>query len=358
MNRTTAIVGGIVVLIALGGLFVYANQGGFSPQGVATTTPDTTGVPGANTAGTASAVTSSNVTTTDATAIVTGSIVPNGALTSYWYEYGLTAALGAKTAAQIVGSGYSSFSAPGYIVGLSRDTTYYFRLVAENQYGRTYGAAHTLLTTHSTPAPQGGVPTSTTVSADGITKTAVNLHGQVIPNGASTQFWFEYGTTVALGNTTSLQSVGSGTAVVPAATSLSGLQPLTTYYFRLNAQNQFGTVNGGTLSFTTAGPAATPAPAVQTSNATAVGNTSATLRGSINPQGEQTTYWFEYSTDSLLGAVLLKTTPQASAGSGTAARSLSANVTGLARNTTYYARIVAQNSKGQFRGDNVTFKTK
>src|SRR3989344_5727483 len=329
MNTQTAVVGGIIAVIALLGLVFYFGQGA-GPTGNATSTPPTsngenggtTPTPSPSpspTAGAPSVVTSSNVAPSDTTAVVTGVVVPNGAFTSYWYEYGVTTNFGSKTPNQGVGSGYTSIPAPDYITGLSKDTTYYFRLVAENQFGRAAGTQYAFRTTLNTPPPVGSAPLVKSVAANGISRTTANLNGEVTPNKAATQYWFEYGKTSDLGQTSGFTSVGDGTANVLASAALANLDPLTTYYFRLNAQNQFGTVNGGILNFRTAGPApvSPSAPSATTPPANHVARTTAVLRGTVDANSAETTYWFEYSTDSLLGSVLLKSTAQKSAGAGT-----------------------------------------
>ncbi len=363
-SKNAWLVAGVVALLAVGGLAFYANQKG-GLFGNATSTPPVANVDNSTTpppkqqpqAGRPIAVTSSSVASTESTAIVSGRVTPNGAFTSYWYEYGNTANLGSKTVNQMIGSGYIGITAPAYITGLVKDTTYYFRLVAENQFGRVSGVQYSFKTTIGNPPPQGSAPSVHSSTAGGITRTTVNLNGEVTPNGASTQYWFEYGPTSSLGNTTSLQSVGDGTSRVNASVSLSGLDPATTYYFRLNAQNQFGTVNGSILNFTTNGPPAPMAPVVSTRSANNISSTTATLRGTVDPNGAETTYWFEYSTDSLLGSVLLNTTAQKSAGAGLNNVSVEADVTGLSHDTNYYFRVVAQNSLGLVRGERLTFRT-
>ena len=143
------------------------------------------------------------------------------------------------------------------------------------------------------------------MAANNISRTTANLNGIVNPNHASTQYWFEYGTTASLGQTSAFTSISENTPETSIATPLSNLNPSTTYYFRLNAQNQYSTTNGTILTFKTAGPTNASTPIVSTKNATNVDSDSATLQGSVNPNGLYTNYWFEYSTDSLLGSILL-----------------------------------------------------
>jgi len=101
---------------------------------------------------------------------------------------------------------------------------------------------------------------------------------------------------------------------------------------------------------TVTGPAA---PVVSTGSATAVGETEATLNGTVNPSEQETTYFFEYGTTTAYG---LKTA-QTSAGSGSSSLAKSAIVGELTAGTTYHFRLVAKNVTGTSRGFDRTFKT-
>ncbi|MFA7309784.1 MAG: fibronectin type III domain-containing protein [Candidatus Paceibacterota bacterium] len=374
MNKQTGVIGGIII-IAIIAAFIYITYGSSGLLGnnatstVSTSTDVTGGVTGGGTntgtgtgaiPGAPTAATNATVAPTDTTVVITGTVNPDGAITSYWYEFGTTPSLGKKTSTQTVGSGFTAIPTPGYITGLTKSTTYYFRLVAQNAYGKSTGVQHSFTTTNGTPAPVGSVPAARTLAVSGQTATNAALIGTVNPNKASTQYWFEYGTSASLGNTTPFVSVGNGSVSVDASASVSNLSAGTTYYYRLNAQNQFGTVNGSILTFKTSGTPAstTAAPVVTTQVPGPVATTTATLNGTVNPGGAQTRYWFEYSTDTLLGSALLKTTPQKSAGAGRTTVSAQATVTGLRSGTTYYVRLVAENAEGTVRGDKQTFTTK
>ncbi|MCR4281386.1 MAG: hypothetical protein NUV88_03590 [Candidatus Kaiserbacteria bacterium] len=363
MNQNL-IIGILAVLVILGGGYFLLNANKAAPGTDTTTTPaptdNSTPAPSPTPGASATAprvVTNSGVSPSNSTAVVTGTVTPNGAQTSYWYEYGESTTLGGKTSSQAVGSGWSAIPSPGYITGLRANTPYYFRLSAQNAYGTVNGATYSF-STNSNPPPEGSAPTVKTLSASAITRTSATLQGDVTPNKAGTQYWFEYGKNGTLGGTTALTSVGDGSAKVSASAAIANLEPATTYYYRVNAQNQFGTINGAILTFKTSGPPVSVAPAVMTQAASPVATTTATLRGTVNPNGAQTTYWFEYSTDSLLGSVLLNTTQQRSAGAGTHTSSVEANVSSLSGDTNYFYRLVARNSAGTVRGDDMTFTTK
>ncbi|MDB4983999.1 MAG: hypothetical protein JWM20_178 [Patescibacteria group bacterium] len=369
MNRNTAIVVGIIGLVAIAAIVLaIVKTGNPAPTNVIVTPLGTPASTDTGTNGSTpskpsaqpsapSVITGSSSTPSDTAAIVAGTISPNGAFTSYWFEYGTSSNLGSKTPNQSVGSGYATTSAPGYITGLAKSTKYYFRLVAENQYGRTNGTTYSFQTTMGTPAPAGTIPAVSTRAANDIARNSASLNGSVIPNGVQTNYWFEYGTTTSLNNTTSLVSAGSGTSAIAASIPVYNLNPLTTYYFRIDAQNQFGTVSGTIQNFKTSGPAAPTAPSVTTRSATGITATAATLRGTVNPDGAGTSYWFEYTIDPSF-ATGVTNSAQQSAGSGTSSDSIQSTVSGLNSRTTYYFRLVAQNSVGTTLGDSMSFRTK
>lgn len=95
-------------------------------------------------------------------------------------------------------------------------------------------------------------------------------------------------------------------------------------------------------------------PDLTTGRASAVGETTVTLNGSVTPNGAQTTYRFQYGLDRLYGG----TTAVTAAGNGEKARDAAAAVTALAPATTYHYRIVAQNRNGLVFGKDRTFKTR
>lgn len=350
----------VAVVLIVGGAMYYGKTGTLNSENTTSTssTVNTTSTmpvtpPVARKSGVPTVVTNAKVAESNSSAIVTGMVTPNGAQTTYWFEYGKTNRLEVKTTAKIIGSGFVAIPSPEYITGLSANTQYSFRLSAKNTYGTVNGPTFAF-TTNSNPPVQGIVPTVQTVSAMNISRTGVSLQGNVNPNGFDTSYWFEYGETTNLGNLTSFQSAGNGRGNVNVSASLSGLKPVTRYYYRVNAQNQYGTVNGALLSFDTQGPIA---PSVTTNPASAITGTSATLNARVNSNGVETTYWFEYGTDSAFGSISGKTTPKQKLDNiGNA--SVSAEVDTFSVNTQYYYRIVASNAYETVYGNIVNFKTK
>lgn len=368
-NNTLYATLAVIVVLAIGGYLVWGANNAATPGTVATTTDQTavtdtttgqpTPTPAAGQA--APAVTTGTlVVASISSAIVSGKVAPNGDQTVYWYQYGRAASLGSETNAQSIGSGQISITAPAYITGLATNTTYSYRLVAKNSFGTVYGTTYTF-TTNTVAQPVGNSPSTHTNSATSVSRTSAVLNGLVSPNSSPTSYWYEYGTTANFGNTTAMQSAGNGIGSVAGAVTVSNLVPLTKYFFRLNAQNAYGTVTGAVITFTTSGPTAVvvpQSPLADTTAASGIGNTTATMNGTVNPSGAATTYWFEYGTDSTLGHILGTTTHTAVANAGQSPVQVSKNVTVLARGTKYYYRLRASNSIGSASGDTVTFTTR
>jgi hypothetical protein len=93
-------------------------------------------------------------------------------------------------------------------------------------------------------------------------------------------------------------------------------------------------------------------PITTTGAATGVGETSATLNGTLGAGGLSTAY-FQYGTTAAYGA----STATQSVGASSGPRSLAGAIGGLAPGTTYHFRLVADNSGGVAYGDDQTFTT-
>jgi hypothetical protein len=191
-------------------------------------------------------------------------------------------------------------------------------------------------------------PTARTDAASSVSTTSARLNGTVNPNGESTSWYFEFGTSTSYGTKTASRNAGSGTKSVSVTMSISGLSASTTYHYRLVAQNRSGTTLGNDQAFTT-----NSAPAVQTGAAQGLGTTTATLTGSVDPRGRSTNWHFDYGTTTSYGS---KTQSQ-NAGSGNGAKSVTAALSGLTPGTTYHYRLVATNAVGSTLGADLTFAT-
>ena len=97
------------------------------------------------------------------------------------------------------------------------------------------------------------------------------------------------------------------------------------------------------------------APTAKTESATNVTATKAKLNGLVGPNGEETTYDFEYGTTTAYGTTA--PIPAKSLESETAANAVSQEISGLSANTTYHYRISATNGAGTIKGEDHTFTT-
>jgi hypothetical protein len=94
-------------------------------------------------------------------------------------------------------------------------------------------------------------------------------------------------------------------------------------------------------------------PGVSTDQASDVTDTTATLHGTVNPRGSDTTSHFEYGTDDTYG----QSTDVMDVGSGTDGVADPGPLSGLVPSTTYHYRIDATNAGGTALGLDQTFTT-
>jgi len=233
------------------------------------------------------------------------------------------------------------------LTGLQPDTTYYYRVVAENEAAshggptsKSEGAIQSFLTYPATPI---------TGAASGVTQHTATIAGSLNPGGHETRYYFEY-SSPAGGGSTPIVNAGSGTSMVTADASLSDLTPLTSYTYHLVVVNGGGVSTGPSGEFVTL----PSTPSVITSSASASTST-ATLYGSVDPEGGATTYRFEYGTSTAYGASVPVADDEL--GATTNHEAVSASVEGLQADTTYHYRLVASNSGGESAGEDHTFTT-
>jgi hypothetical protein len=91
----------------------------------------------------------------------------------------------------------------------------------------------------------------TTGPATGIGPDSATLIGSIDEIGVPTSYRFQYGPTTAYGSETPAVDLGSEITVQPVAATLAGLNPGTTYHFRLVATNKAGVGYGHDQTFTT-----------------------------------------------------------------------------------------------------------
>jgi hypothetical protein len=145
---------------------------------------------------------------------------------------------------------------------------------------------------------------------------------------------------------------GSGSGDITVSAGL-GLEPGTTYHFRIVAANANGAVKGPEQSFTTLGPR------VSSPSASQIEDTSATLNAEVNPAGESTTYHFEFGDQGPCDSNPCQSVPvpEASAGSGSSSVAASGQISNLSPDTTYHFRLAATNPDATSYTPDATFTT-
>jgi hypothetical protein len=197
------------------------------------------------------ATSSSNVTPVSAT--LDAQVKPGFGPTIVRFEYGTTTSYGSRTyPTESIGDDNADHPASIDISGLTPGTTYHFRALATNFTGIVKGPDQAF-TTPDLPAVSGE-------AASNLTSTTATLNATIKPGFRSTTYHFEYGIADAYGHSTSESPpIGSDNSVHPGSATISGLQPETTYHFRILATNAIGTTAGPDQTFTTA-PVVTPLP--------------------------------------------------------------------------------------------------
>ena len=214
------------------------------------------------------------------------------------------------------------------------------------------------------------LPGVITAAATQVTTTYALLNATANPNGSSATGWFRFSTTNpgtcndSFGTrvpSSSGAALGGGTAAVAYSyytNTVVSLTPGTTYYFCAIASNTYGTGFGSVLSFAT--PAALPS--VATGSVTGITSTTATLNGSANPGGGDTTAWFRFSTtnpgscNDTFGT-RVPATGGTDLGAGNASVAFTQALTGLTQGTTYYYCALGSNSAGTAFGGLGSFLT-
>lgn len=200
-------------------------------------------------------------------------------------------------------------------------------------------------------------PTAITDPATNITATTATLNGRTNAQGLPSTYSFRYGTSPDLAGATVIGPFDAGTRTDEQARSrnVSGLSACTEYFFRIEATNEVGTNVGQTRSFRT-----DCQPTAETLPVTGIGPNSATFNSRINPNGPETTYYYEYGTVES-GAFGSRVPAPGAEPTLAAGRSdVSPNsvpVDGLTPETEYQVRVVATNELGTTVGNTVRFTT-
>ena len=169
--------------------------------------------------------------------------------TKYHFEYGPTTPYMQETPeGELVAGGFEDQEVCASVSGLSPETGYHFRVVAEDTAKQVaHGADQSFA---SLPA----------VSIDGTwatenESTSARLEVQLNPHGLASEYRFEYGPTTACGRSVQLPyaSLPAGSVDATVSQEVQELLPSCTYHYRVVAHNTLGTVTGPERTLTTQG---------------------------------------------------------------------------------------------------------
>ncbi len=282
--------------------------------------------------------------------------------TEVWFQLENVGSQDHETARQPV-TGSTPMAVPAVLAGLEPNETFQYYLAGYDhniQPPETPFKGQTLSFTTPLVAPR-----ILGSSASFVTSSSAVLFAELNPEHANTRYEFQYGPCENLDNcpakttTTTLESSTYGeTGTTQEAT---GLQPNTQYHYRLLASNEQetaghkegGEVTGPENTFTTGLP---PSVQAATGGPSAITATSATISGTINPDGKPATYSFElgvYTGGSTQYGIVYS----ASTSAETTPIGESLGLSGLQPGTTYAYRISIHSGYGTAEGQPVTFTT-
>ena len=282
------------------------------------------------------------------TATLNGTVNANSQSTTVIFEYGKTTSYGTTVIANPnTVTGNSETPVKYNLTGLDPNTTYHCRVVATNNSGTSEGEDVSFTTFDLTPIV-------TTDPASNIDEHSATLNGTVNANGQSSTVIFEYGKTILYGSTVIANpNTVTGNTDTPVKYEVTGLDPNTTYHYRVVSTNNSGTSEGSDQTFVTL-LSVVDKPTAITIDAENITTNSVTLKGFVNPKGLSTTVIFEYGETTSYGNEI---TAAQSPITGSSVVSVSANLTELTENTTYHFRVKATNSQGITNGADESFTT-
>ncbi len=289
-------------------------------------------------------------------------IDPNeaGQVTACDFEYGLNTEYGSGTipcspnpAASPPGSFFSA-SEPteveAQLSGLATGTAYHYRVVVRTANGKTKRGGDQVFLP---PAVEGLL----TEPATHIGPTNATLNASFAGDGEETHFYFEWATatewetTRSYDHKTTTEDAGAPTVPTAVSFALSGLEPLTTYHYRVVATNGLGVTRGRDQTVTTL-----PFEPLVEESVRYVHSDGALLEAQINPGGGKATYHFEYGTvDCSVGPCT--STPVGEVKASVLYETVYAQLGSLTADTVYHYRVVATNEAGTTDGPDQIFTT-
>ena len=168
------------------------------------------------------------------------------------------------------------------------------------------------------------------------------------PNGIDTECYFEYGPTETYGRRLTTKYIQAKLNDIVVSDTIENLGVDTTYHCRLVATNAAGTTHSIDKAFSVA---RTPPTIVSETSVTVTGPKIVVLTATVNANNLSTECYFEYGQTTSYGM----RTVSRSIGTGGDGVGVRDTIRGLAFDTTYHCRLVAENAAGKTSGSDQRF---
>jgi hypothetical protein len=266
-------------------------------------------------------------------ATLRASVNPGGAITTVYFQYGLTTNYGSSSTSSNLAAGSVGVGTSNLVSGLAAATLYHFRVVATNSAGTNAGA-DLFFTTLSSNAILSGLTLSAGTLAPAFASNTTSYTANVANTTASLAV-----TLTNMDATASNQMNVNGGAFTPVASGnpsapLALVVGTNIVTILVTAQDGITTRSYTVQIIRIAGPP------VAVTGAAAVGTAAAMLNGTVNPNGASGVAWFDWGTTTNYGSK----TPSLNLGGGAVPVAASASLAGLASGTTYHFRMAGSNS--------------
>jgi hypothetical protein len=198
---------------------------------------------------------------TATTATFNGSLTPLNATVateySFDYEVGTECTGGSVTTSEGAGTGSGEKTVSTEATGLLPNTQYAVCLVASNAFGSEQASPVRFTTLVAAPAIE-------SESSSDVDASEAQLEARINPGNSATSYHFEYGPAAGSYDESIPVPAGlihAGLSGVSVSAAAIGLEPSTTYHYRVAASNALpGTVDGADETFTTTGASSAAPP--------------------------------------------------------------------------------------------------
>ncbi len=285
------------------------------------------------------ATTGSAANVTSNSAVLKGTVNAGGLSTTVWFEYGVASGSYASSSATQSISGSSDTTVSFSISGLSEAKTYYYRLVAQNSAGTTYGSEMSCSTLDAT-APNCSITINKGAAYTKSTYATLSL--AATDNAGVTGYYLSTGSARPSASASGWTAVSSATSFSASVvyTLSSGSGAKTIYVWYKDAAGNVSNTASDSITLDMTVPSITITS--PTSNSTYTNKS-----GSINLGGS--------ASDSTSG-VLRVTWSNSRGGSGTASGTTSWTISGVSLSTgqANVITVTAQDSAGNTSTDTIT----